>query len=100
MYCTFRHVVWRMGLVIAMAKIVYLGANQRPPDEQDWILVERASSGAIHIQTCIIVEKAGVLVNHGSFSTLSDALEFAQRHADEHSMATIYAKGIPESQDD
>ena len=78
-----------------MAKIIYLGFNQRPPDDQDWVLVERQRSGTIHDQTCIMVGSDAVILNQGSFATLSDALAYAQTHADKHSMASIYAKGVP-----
>jgi hypothetical protein len=81
-----------------MAEITHLEAHQTPPEDQDWILVERTPSGHYVTQSVSGAEKAVGVLLQGPFATYQDALGATQARATKTGIGDIYAKGVPSAE--
>lgn len=74
-----------------MSQIHYLGPDQNPPDDQDWLMVENFPTGYVVKEAAASI----AVITKALYSSFDTALAQATEYAERCDIKFVYAKGVP-----
>ncbi|HEX4158708.1 MAG TPA: hypothetical protein VHY79_09540 [Rhizomicrobium sp.] len=77
-----------------MADIETLGAHMEPPEDQEWVKLDRGASGGYFVHTSLASDKGFTLTTTEPLVSKAAAMELAQELASQHDIAVIHIKAI------
>ena len=79
-----------------MSQLHYLGPDQDPPEDQDWLMVENMPTGYVVKEAAASI----AVVTRALYSSFDTALAAATAYAKRCEIDMVYAKGIALSADE
>ncbi len=77
-----------------MADIEKLEAHQEPPEDCDWIKVDRGAAGGYYVHISIAAQNRVTLSTSVPLAESRYAMELAEVLASRNGIKTVYTKGI------
>ena len=77
-----------------MADIEILGPHVEPPEDQDWVKVDKGTLGAYFVHASIAGGKGAAFSTSEPLANKAAAMELAQQIASQHGIAVIHTKGL------
>ena len=73
-----------------MSQLQYLGPDQDPPSDQDWLMVENMPTGYVLKEAAASI----AVVTKALYSSFDSALAAATEYANRCDIDRVYAKGV------